>query len=339
MSSLSNPNHFFTETPLVNMSHNTQSSATVRGSPRGSQRVSQSVPNTQTDSIMTEVNERNLAVQADVIDAFLKRLVNCRSVAQLVSMVPAAVQDRTRTTLDTIVNAHIKKAMAAHLLAEWRDHLAKGNFGAISELKSIRSPSIQVSKLADEGGSISKDFSEILKDAKKLALTRMIEIKALEVEALTDMCKENTNSGVLQSSWKRAADTEGVSKEAYVLLVDPGSILSLVQSAISIGENAANKQMTKKQEKSLAVHKTRVQATAGMPTDKKSLEEFVKEIAKRQKQSATDKGRAKKSGKGQRGAGPSKTKNQKNPNRVGKKDRKRKNEKRGTSSKKQQKKR
>ncbi|KAI8931839.1 hypothetical protein NX059_011475 [Plenodomus lindquistii] len=77
-----------------------------------------------------------------------------------------------------------------------------------------------------------------------------------------------------------------------------------------------------------------------MPTDSKSLEVFVKEIAKRQRQSAQDKAKAnnKKSGKGRRGAGPSKTKNQKNPNKIGKKDRQRKNGKRGSSSKRQPKK-
>jgi hypothetical protein len=317
----------------------TQSSATVRGSPGSTQRVSQRETLPSQDSIMTGQHDGNLAIQADVVAMFLKRLVNCRSVAQLVSLVPAAVQDRTRTILDTIVTAHVKKAMAAHLLADWRDHLAKENYGAIPELKSIRSPSVQVSKLADNGGCITKDFSETLKEAKKLALTRMIAIKAEEVEVLSDMCKEDLNSTQLHAVWKRVANTEGVSKEAHVLLYDPESVLSLVQTAISIGENAANKQMTKKQEKSLAVKKTQVRGTAVMPTDSKSLEEFVKEIAKRQKQSAMDKTKAKKSGKGQRGAGPSQTKNQKNPNRVGKKDRKRKSAKRGTSSKKQQKKR
>lgn len=288
---------------------------------------------------MTEAHERNLAIQADVVALFLKRLVNCRSVAQLVALVPAAVQDRTRTGLDDIVNAHIKKATADHLLAEWRDHLAKQNYGAIPELKSIRGPSIQVSKLAEKDASISKDFSDALKEAKKSALTRMIAIKAEEVKALSNICNEERMYTILHGEWKRAANTEGVSKEAYNLLHDADCALSLIQSTISIGENAAHKQMEKKKQKSGTAKGTQTKATAAMPTEPKALEEFIKEIAKRQKQSAVDKSKARQSGKGQRGAGPSQTKNQKNPNRVGKKDRKRKNAKRGTSSKKQQKKR
>lgn len=316
------------------------SSATARGSIPRSQRVSQIENlNSSDDTIMTDAGERNLAIQMDVVDTFLKKLVNCRSVAQLVMLVPAAVQDRTRVILDNIVNGHIKKAMANHLLVEWRDHLAKENFESILELKSIRGPSIKISKLAENNGSISKDFSETLKEAKKLALTRMIAIKAEEVQALSDLCKESPNSGQLQVIWRQAANTEGVSKEAHGLLYDPGSIVSLVQSAISIGENTAHKQMDKKLSKAGTVKTTHVKATAVMPTEPRALEEFVKEIAKRQKQSSMDRSKAKKSGKGQRGAGPSSTKNQKNPSKIGKKDRKRKNGKRGTSSKKQQKKR
>ncbi|RAQ99362.1 hypothetical protein DDE83_009198 [Stemphylium lycopersici] len=191
------------------MSGPTQSSHTRGGSQatqHSGRRISSgsSGNNPTQDTAMTEVAERNLVIQADVIATFLKRIVNCRSVAQLVALVPAIAQDRTKVGLDEIVTAHIKKAMAASLLAEWRDSLAKENYDSILELKSIRAPSIQISKLAEKEGSINKDFQER---------------------------------------------------------------------------------------------------------------------------------------KGQRGAGPSKTKNQKNTNKIGKKDRKRKNRKRGTSSTKQQKKR
>ena len=288
---------------------------------------------------MTEVAERNLVIQADVIATFLKRIVNCRSVAQLVALVPAIAQDRTKVGLDEIVTAHIKKAMAVSLLAEWRDSLAKENYDSILELKSIRAPSIQISKLAEKEGSINKDFQESLKEAKKSALTRMIDIKAREVEALSSLCEVKRNAEALHNSWVSASSAEGVSPEALALLQDSDSALSLVQSAVSIGENTAHKQMLAKAKKSETVKKAKTGGTAVMPTDRKGLEEFVKEIAKRQKQSAIDKSLARKSGKGQRGAGPSTTKNQKNTNKIGKKNRKRKNGKRGTSSTKQQKKR
>lgn len=291
------------------------------------------------DSISTAMVNRILDTQVDVATNFVKRIVNCRSVAQLASFVPAIAQDQTKQGLDKIVNAHIKKASAASLLAEWRDHLAKENFGSILELKSLRTPSIQISKLAEEEGSISKTFDEPLKEAKKLALTRMIFIKDKEVESLGKLCEPARNVEQLWNIWKQLAELHDVSTEAKAILQEHSCVTSLICSAISIGENTAHKQMLAKAKKSETVKKANVRGTGEFPNNPKALEEFVKEIAKRQRQSATDKSKAKKSGKGQRGAGPSKSKNQKNSNKVVKKSRKPKNGKRGTSSKRQQKKR
>lgn len=288
---------------------------------------------------MTGEGERNLEIQMDLVASFVKRIVNCQSVAQLIAFVPAIAKDRTKVGLDEIVTAHVKKATAASTLADWRDSLAKDNFDSIHELKSIRAPSLQISKLAEKEGSITKDFKDSLKEAKKAALTRMIDIKAKEVEALSSLCDQAKLAKKLHEAWNGISASDGVSPEACALLHEPSCASSLVSSAISIGENTAHKQMIAKQKKSEAVKKAQIGGTSVMPKDSKALEEFVKEIAKRQKQSAMDKSKAKKSGKGQRGAGPSKSKNQKNSNKVSKKDRKRKNGKRGTSSKRQQSKR
>ncbi|ENH98505.1 hypothetical protein COCC4DRAFT_46004 [Bipolaris maydis ATCC 48331] len=290
------------------------------------------------DTISTEVVSRTLDTQVDVVTTFVKRIVNCRSVAQLVSFVPAVAQDQTKQSLDKVVNAHIKKAAAAFLLSEWRDHLAKESFDRIPELKSLRAPSIQISKLAEEGGSITKTFDEALKEAKKSALTRMIFIKDKEVEALNKLCESKRNSDQISEAWKSVAGND-VSPEAKAILMDYSCAWSLTCSAVSIGENTAQKQMAVKAKKSETVKNTSVKSTDKLPDNPKALEEFVKEIAKRQRQSVMDKSKARKSGKGQRGAGPSKSKNQKNSNKVAKKDRKGKNGKRGTSSKRQQKKR
>jgi hypothetical protein len=293
------------------------------------------------DTIAVELVSRTLDTQVEVVTNFVKRIVNCRSVAQLVSLVPAIAQDQTKQGLDKVINAHVKKASAAFLLAEWRDHLAKENFGTILELKSLRAPSIQVSKLAEEEGSITKTFDEALKEAKKSALTRMIFIKDKEVEALDKLCDTKRISDQMSGIWKGLAEKpDCVSPEAKAILQDYSCVWSLVCSAVSIGENTAHKQMEAKAKKSETVKKTNTNGTDKLPDNPKALEEFVKEIAKRQKQSAMDKSKAKKSGKGQRGAGPSKSKNQKNSNnKVAKKGRKGKNGKRGTSSKRQQKKR
>lgn len=290
----------------------------------------------------TEAAERNLVIQAEVVSTFVKRIVNCRTVAQLVSFVPAIVQDRTKNLLDEQVLAHIKGSAAKFLLDEWRDSLAKENFKPIPELKSLRAPSLQISKIAEQEGSISCNFDDALKEAKKTTLVRMIEIKAKELEALTNFCHIKNRAQKLHNVWATAALADGVSAEASALLSDPSCTLSLIQSASSIGENTALKYATAKAKKTEVVKKTQVDATSVMPEDKKGLEAFVKAIANRQRQSAQDKAKAKtrKSGKGQRGAGPSKTKNQKNsPKKVGKKGRKPKNGKPGTSSGKQRNKR
>jgi hypothetical protein len=327
------------------MSGNPASSHT-RGGSINPQRFSQrSSSGSQHDNVtqetaMTEGSDGNLVIQKEVNSNFVKRIVNCRSVAQLVSLVPAIVQDRTKLLLDDIVNAHIKKVLAVSLLTEWRDLLAKESFDSIPELKSLRAPSIQVSKLAEKEGSINKDFKDSLKEARKFALTRMIDIKNKEVEALSALCGAERNAVGLHDLWSGIANTnEGVSAEAIALLHSPDCAQSLALSAISIGENTAEKQIREKAKKSETVKKTQIRGTDVFPDNPKALEEFVKEIAKRQKQSAMDKSKAKKSGKGRRGAGPSKTKNQKNPNKIGKKDRKQRNAKHGTSSKRQQKKR
>lgn len=290
-------------------------------------------------SVATGLHERNLAVQTELVAVFLRRIVNCRSVPQLVTLVPAIAQERTKELLDRIVDAHIKKATAVSLLADWRDSLAKQSFGSISQLKSLRAPTIQVSKIAELEKDISKNFDDSLKEAKKFALTRMIDIKNQEVEILSGLCDMKANADRVMKLWLTISAQDSVSSEAHSLLADKWCPLSLVQSAISIGENTAQKQIDAKTRKSETVGNAKTKATASMPEKPQDLVAFVKQVAEQHRQSVQDKARAKKSGKGQRGAGPSKTKNQtKNTNKVGKKNRKTKNGKRGTSSKKQQKK-
>jgi len=290
-------------------------------------------------TVGTELNNFNLGVQEDVMRNFAKRLVACRSTAQLVSLVPAAVQERTKDILESIVQAHIKKSSAAFLLAEWRDCIAKESFVSVLELKSLRAPSIQVSKLSEKDGVLDKGFEDSLKEAKKLALMRMISIKASEIEALGKICDMEARYKEIIEIWNKASQQNDASAEASALLRHTPSIKSLIQTTVSIGENIAHKQAELREKKATVQKTTKVSATAVMPTDSKGLEEFVKEIHKRQKQSVQDRAKSKKSGKGPRGAGPSKTKNQKNSNKkVAKKGRKQRKGKRGTSSKKQQKK-
>lgn len=286
----------------------------------------------------TQLAEFNLRTAEDLVSSFVKRIVNAKSTAQLVAMVPAPVQERTKKLLEQIVQAHLKMANATTILKEWKDSLAKSNFN-LPELKSIRAPSVQVSKLATDHGQLDpKNFTSALEASKRGALERMIEIKEGEIEILDQLCDSDVQTGKLLAGWKTASEDEHISAEALTILLSHSCGISLVKTAISIGANAAYRQIETKKKKSETQKKAKVDATGALPGDKKALAEFIKEINKRQRQSTQDKQKAlkNKSGKGQGGAGPSKTKNQKKKtNKVSK----RRQGKSGASSGRQQKKR
>lgn len=287
----------------------------------------------------TQVAEFNLKTAEDLVGGFVKRIVNARTTAQLVSLVPAPVQERTKKLLEQIVQAHLKTANASSVLKEWQDALAK-NFFDLPELNSIRAPSVQVSKLASENGQLdSKNFNDALVASKRSALERMIEIKEKEISILEQLCDVDAQSKALLAGWRIASGGDHISPEALTILLSHACGESLVKTTVSIGANAAYRQLETKKKKSETVKKVSVKTTGALPGDRKELMELIKEMNKRQRQSSDDKRKASKSGKGPRGAGPSKTKNQKkNTNKVSK-GRKGKNGKRGTSSGKQQRKR
>ncbi|KAF2869590.1 hypothetical protein BDV95DRAFT_609127 [Massariosphaeria phaeospora] len=163
----------------------------------------------------------------------------------------------------------------------------------------------------------------------------MIEIKKAEIEILEQLCDPDAQTKALLDGWKSAADDDHISLEAFTLLMNQPCEESLVKTTISIGANAAYRQIETKKKRSATQKKAQVEATGALPGDKKALAEFIKEIGKRQQQSRKDKQAKPKSGKGQRGAGPSKTKNQtKNTAKVSKR-RQGSDKKRGASSKKQ----
>jgi hypothetical protein len=290
-------------------------------------------------SLDTVAAALNLKTQEDLVSSFAQRIVSARSVAQLVSLVPARVQDTTKRLLDEIVQAQVKYGMVSILLKEWRDALAKNDFKNILELKSLRPPSIQISKIASSRGVVDINFDEALKAARKGALERMIALKQQELEILGGTCDQDECATVLHTKWKAAAEEDGISVTTYALLTHQPSCLALVQSGISIGANTSSRITQTKIQKSETKKTAGVGAAGDLPKDLKSWKELTKEVIRSQKQSEQDK-RRNQSGKGHRGAGPSKTKNQKtNKDGVGKKkNRQGKGGKRGTSSRKQQKK-
>jgi hypothetical protein len=254
---------------------------------------------------------------------------------ELVACVPTPAQEKTKKVLEVVLQAFARKETCALLLAEWRDSLAKEYFANIPELNSIKAPNVQVSKIAQDTGNLMEiNFSDALLEAKKAALTQMIAIKSSEIGALTPFCDPTDVSADISQQWQKIILENYASPEHTAVLASKDASDSLAKSITALGANLsfrANESRRKKQEKK---KNAKTASTAALSGDKKEMTAFVKEIVKRQHQASRDK----KSGKGPRGAGPSKTKNQgttHTQSKVGKKRRQAKNAKRGTSTSKQ----
>jgi hypothetical protein len=304
---------------------------------QGSQAPSARPPTASGTSISSTQAKDNESLQKDILHAFVSKIVAARSVAELVACIPTPAQDPTKKILDQVLTAFLKREVSSSQLMEWRDSLAKDKFDKIAELNSIKAPTIQTSKLAQDTGSLMEiDFSDTLKEAKKIALRQMILIRESEVGALASFCNPTDVAAEIGKVWQKLLVESHVSPEHAAVLGSLQARESLAKSTTSLGANLSFRSIESRRSKAEKRTNAKVAATGALSGNRSEMATFVKEIVKRQQQSARDK----KSGKGQRGAGPSKTKNQKsNQSKVGKKRRPTKNAKRGTSGGKQQRKR
>jgi predicted O-linked N-acetylglucosamine transferase (SPINDLY family) len=195
----------------------------------------------------------------------------------------------------------------------WKDCLARDDFKTIPELNSLKGPLVQVSKLAKEANEAAittvTNFDEILQEAKKGALRRMIEIKHTEVKALKSLCDKRSITNRLHNEWQQVAKLSTTTPEHMAILDHYDCVSRLVTSLLSIGQNSLQQTAIAKQNKL----KKRSEADTNktdLAGNRKEIEGVFKELLKRDEQSKRDRQKTSKKGKGRAGP-PSKTKNQK----------------------------
>lgn len=246
---------------------------------------------------------------------FFKKVWQCNTIGELVRVIPVPAQPSSKNVLDGVYQACQKQGAAVALLQLWRDVLRANTlreFEKVAQLNSIRAPVVQVCKEAllgpEDGGLSSLNFDDTVKAAKRSALQKMIEIKALEVQNLQGYVQPNAVSRRLQVAWEEvfANNAASLTPEHADLLSENAVIERVARVATSIGESSY-KRVKLAKEKRVEVRKDAdVEMTdASGAKGKKHLAAVVEEVLKRREQSRKDRAL---SGKGRRRSGVSKNK-------------------------------
>jgi hypothetical protein len=265
-------------------------------------------PSEPTDSqaqLQIEVNQKLL------LD-WIARVSRCLHPQELLRTVPAPAQAVTKNVLDKVMESFTKQGACSQLHSHWKDCLARNDFKTIPELNSLKSPLVQVSKLAKEADeaaiNTANNFEEVLQEARRAALSKMIEIKKAEVKSLKSLCNQETLINRLHLEWQQVAAFKTTTPEHMAILQFRDCVKRLVISILSIGQNSLQQSAILKQNKL----KKRAEADTNKTDivgNHKELESVVKAMLKRNEQSKRDRQKSKK-GKGRAGP-PSKQKNQK----------------------------
>lgn len=295
-----------------------------------------SEPTESQAQLQTAVNEKLL------LD-WLSRVSRCLHIQELLRTVPAPAQAITKNILDKVTESFSKQGSCRQVREHWKDCLARNDFTTIPELNSLKSPLVQVSKLAKEADeaamNTASDFKDILQEARTAALKQMIEIKKAEVNSLKALCNKTTIVERLHNEWQQVAALRTTTPEHMAILTHHDCVDRLVTSLLSIGQNSLHHAVIAKQNK-LKKRSEANSEKSNFTGNRKEIEGVVKELLKRGEQSKRDRQKTKKSKKGNGRAGPpQKTKNQttgptkvqKKKPRTKQKDRKKK----GSSTRKQ----
>lgn len=258
----------------------------------------------------------------DVIDKIsedLTRDINkCNTVGSLVRLVPVPAQPNAKVILEDVFTACQKKGSAELLLKQWRNKLASSAYGDVSNLNSLRAPVVQVCKEAqgpDDGGLSSMDFTSVILDAKKAALTRMISIKELEYSNLVSFTSRLTVERKLFACWASAMEGPHLTPEHQGILRDEQILKRFAQVISSIGDSAYLK-VTNNRQRQEDMRKEAVKNSTNLPSGdgQRDMMSLVNEALSRREQSRRDKNKTRKGkskpGNGNGGAGPSKKQNQ-----------------------------
>jgi hypothetical protein len=288
-----------------------QSSSTARPSVRptsqSSNMDSQSIPTESQDAFQQQTN-------AKVLEDLVARMSRCHTIGELIKTIPVPAQENTKGILEKVNESFTRHGACSSIHASWQDALDKGEFERIPELNSLRPPIVQTSKLAkevDEVALTTLNFTSVIADARKAALTQMIAIKAQEIKNLRRLCDGQSIRDKIIASWLSTADSNSITPEHQTILTHRGCAERLVQMAISIGQDSLTRTANIKKKKLEKKAETDIEMTDAVE-DPKKFEAMFHEMMKRERQSEKDKrihnGTSKK-GRGRAGP-PRKTKNQ-----------------------------
>lgn len=294
--------------------------------------ITQDTASTENASASQDAFQRTLNTK--IMEDLFARMSRCHTLGELLKTVPAPAQNATKGILEKVTDAFTRQGACEVVKTTWQDALNKGEYDNIPELNSLRAPSVQVSKLAQEVDKIALDalnFNSDLADARKAALTTMIGIKQQEINNLNQLCKETIIRQKVVATWKDISGEKGITPEHMTILFSKGCAERLVQMAISIGHDSLTRSANIKKKRLEKKEEAEAKKTEAAD-DPKSMKALIQEELKRVRQSEKDKKINSKKGSGR--AGPPKT--PKNP-ALGAKNRASKVQKKGPTNGKKQK--
>jgi len=265
-----------------------------------------------------EQEAQNKLTERVLVD-LLSKIPTCNTLGELVRALPVPAQPSAKGILDRVYGAAHRLGAAEVLLQTWRDVLRTSDWEKVAQLNSIRIPNLQVCKEAlgpEDDGLSSMNLDDWLRESKKSALTRMIEIKNKEVTNLRQVIQPRAIASDLTTAWSEAVTREAslITAEAQAVMTMPMLAQKVAQSAAAIGVSSYEKAKKVKENRISTKKSARIGAqelndtpmggTGDGPTQNQ-LRALVGEAVKRQMQSQKDRGLA---GKGKRRTAPSKTK-------------------------------
>lgn len=267
--------------------------------------TTQGTASTENASASQDAFQRTLNTK--IMEDLFARMSRCHTLGELLKTVPAPAQNATKDVLEKVTDAFTRQGACEVIKTTWQDALNKGEYDNIPELNSLKAPSVQVSKLAQEVDPIALNalnFNSDLTNARKAALTTMIGIKQQEIINLNQLCKESIIRRKVYETWKDISEEKGITPEHMTILVHKGCAERLVQMAISLGHDSLIRSANIKKKRLEKKDEAEAKKTEAAD-DPKSMRALIQEELKRARQSEKDKKINSKKGSGR--AGPPKT--------------------------------
>lgn len=250
-----------------------------------------------------------------VAQDFVVKVSHCNTIGELLRVVPVPAQSRSKDILSNVYQASQKLGAAEALLGTWRDRLLQPNdWKNFAQLNSLKAPTVQICKEAiahDSAGLSSLNLDNTLYEAKRAALSRMIDIKAKEVEVLRDLVQSSNITQRLMDAWREVLEQQAgsITAEHAAIIGADDAVRRVAQVAASIGESSSHIAKLSRSKRQVMKKDADISMTdAGDKESQKQLMTLVEEALKRKEQSRRDRTQA---GKGKGSPAISKNKTQK----------------------------